>query len=160
MTAEAGRTVTITHRADSEHPIITTVSNKPGATPGINIDIQPGDTISVSHAGVIYVLGDVGKPGGFVIENDDRLTVLQAIALAQGTNRTAALDKAKVIRKNDGVREEVPVSLKKILANNAPDETLSDGDILFVPSSAAKNAWHSVEEILPAAAGASIYRVP
>jgi len=160
LTSEAGRTVTVTHRGDLDHPVVTKVAGQPGSMPGVKIDIWPGDTIAVSHAGTIYVLGDVGRPGGFLIKNDDRLTILQAIALAQGTNRTAALGRVKVIRKTDTGPEELLVSLKKILTSNAPDERLSDGDILFVPSSGAKNALHSVEEILPAAAGASIYRVP
>jgi polysaccharide export outer membrane protein len=102
----------------------------------------------------------VGKPGGFLIENNDRLTVLQAIALAQGTNRTASLNHAKLIRKTDAGREELPVPLKKLLANKAPDLVIADGDILFVPGSTAKNALRDAESILPAAAGAAIYRVP
>jgi polysaccharide export outer membrane protein len=106
------------------------------------------------------VVGDVGKPGGFLIENNDRLTVLQAIALAQGTNRTASLNHAKLIRNTDAGREELPVPLKKLLANKAPDLVIADGDILFVPGSTAKNALRDAESILPAAAGAAIYRVP
>jgi polysaccharide export outer membrane protein len=102
----------------------------------------------------------VGKPGGFLIENNDRLTVLQAIALAGGTNRTASLNHAKLIRKTGGTHEEVPVPLKKILASNATDQMLADGDILFVPTSGAKNALRDVESILPSVAGAAIYHVP
>ena len=67
------------------------VESKPGSTVAFNVDIQPGDTIMVSRAGIIYVVGDVGKPGGFLIENNDRLTVLQAVALAQGNELTPLL---------------------------------------------------------------------
>jgi polysaccharide export outer membrane protein len=108
----------------------------------------------------VYVVGDVGKPGGFLIENNDRLTVLQAIALAQGTNRTASLNHTKLIRKSVAGREEVPVPLKKLLANQSPDLTLADGDILFVPGSGPKNVLRDIESILPSAASAAIYRVP
>ena len=159
-TSNAGKAVTVTHRADPNRPIIVNVESKPGRTEAFNVDIRPGDTIMVSHAGIVYVVGDVGKPGGFLIENNDRLTVLQAIALAQGTNRTASLNHATLIRKTGDTREELPVPLKKILANHAPDELLADGDILFVPTSGPKNAWRDVESILPAAAGAAIYRAP
>jgi polysaccharide export outer membrane protein len=114
----------------------------------------------VSRAGIVYVIGDVGKPGGFLIENNDRLTVLQAIALAQGTNRTASLNRVKLIRKTEIGHDEMVVPLKKILENSSPDETLSDGDILFIPSSSAKNALRDLESILPSAAGAAIYRAP
>ena len=95
-----------------------------------------------------------------MIENTDRLTVLQAIALAQGTNHTASLDHTKLIRKIGTGHEEIPVPLKKILADKIADQTLADGDILFVPSSGAKNALRDVESILPAATGAAIYHVP
>jgi polysaccharide export outer membrane protein len=160
VTPNAGKAVTITHREDPDHPEIVNVASKAGSTATFNVDVRPGDTIMVSHAGIVYVLGDVGKPGGFLIENNDRLTVLEAIALAQGTNRTASLNHTRLIRKTDAGREEVPVPLKKILASNAPDQMLADGDILFVPGSGPKNALRDIESILPSAASAAIYRAP
>jgi polysaccharide biosynthesis/export protein len=160
VTPNAGKAVTVTHRSDPEHPLIVSVDTKPGATPAFNIEMRPGDTVVVSRAGIVYVLGDVGKPGGFLIENSDRLTVLQAIALAQGTNRTASLNHAKLIRKTATGHEEVPIPLKKILADKLPDQKLADEDILYVPGSGPKNALRDVETILPSAAGAAIYRAP
>lgn len=160
VTPNAGKAVTITHRSDPDHPVIANVDSKPGSNAGLGIDVRPGDTIMVSHAGIVYVVGDVNKPGGFLIENNDRLSVMQAIALAQGTNRTASLNHAKLIRKGDSGRQEVSVPLSKILDAKAPDLLLADGDILFVPSSAAKNALRNMESILPSVAGAAIYRVP
>jgi polysaccharide export outer membrane protein len=160
VTPTAGKGVTITHREDPAHPEIVNIETKPGSMSAFSADIRPGDTIVVSHAGIVYVLGEVGKPGGFLIENSDRLTVLQAISLAQGTSRTASSDKAKLIRKTATGREEVPIPLKRILADKAPDQILVDGDILFVPGSGPKNALRDVEAILPGAASAAIYRVP
>lgn len=160
LTANAGKTATITHRNDVDHSIVADIGNSPGESAGVKIDIQPGDTIVVSHAGIVYVTGDVNRPGGFVLENHGQLTVLQAIALAEGTGKTADLGKAKIIRTTDAGRTEMPISLKKIIASSQPDRPLYDGDILFVPSSGTKNALHMVEQILPAAAGAAIYRVP
>jgi polysaccharide biosynthesis/export protein len=160
VTPNAGKAVTVTHRSDPDHPVIANIDSKPGSKAGLGIDVRPGDTIMVSHAGIVYVVGDVNKPGGFLIENNDRLTVMQAIALAQGTNRTASLNHARLIRKGDSGRQEVPVPLSKILDAKAPDLLLADGDILFVPSSAAKNALRNMESILPSVAGAAIYRVP
>jgi polysaccharide export outer membrane protein len=160
VTPTAGKAVTLTHREDPSHPEVVNVDNKPGSTSAFSVDVRPGDTIVVSHAGIVYVLGDVGKPGGFLIENTDRLTVLQAVALAQGTNRTASLDHTKLIRKTSTGHEEMPVPLKKILADKSADQMLADGDILFIPSSGPKNALRDVESILPSAAGAAIYHVP
>ena len=157
-TPNAGKAVTISHRTDLNHPIVVDVDSRPGSTAASNVDIRPGDTIVVSRAGIVYVLGDVGRPGGFLLGNSDHLTVLQAIALAQGANKTAALNRAKLIRKTDAGRQGSPVSIEKILSDKASDELLADGDILFVPSSRAKNAIHTMEGVLPAAVGAAIYR--
>jgi polysaccharide export outer membrane protein len=160
FTADAGELVTITHRAEPDNPVVLKIGTKPGSTGGANIDIRPGDTIVVSHAGVVYVLGDVGKPGGFLIQRNGDLTVLRAMALAQGANRTAALNSAKLIHQSDGAREELALPLRKILSNKAPDRILADGDILFIPSSAAKNALVTAESILPSTASAAVFRVP
>lgn len=160
LTPTAGKAVTVTHRADPNHPVIVNIESKAGSSAAFNVDVRPGDNIMVSRGGIVYVLGDVGKPGGFLIENNDRLTVMQAIALAQGTNRTASLDHAKLIRKTETGLQEMPVPLGKMLANKTPDEPLADGDILFVPISSAKHTLVVAESILPAAAGAAIYHVP
>jgi polysaccharide export outer membrane protein len=160
VTPTAGKAVTITHREDPTHPQIVNVETKPGSTAGFNVDVSPGDTIVVSRGGIVYVLGDVEKQGGFLIENNDRLSVIQAIALAQGTNRTASPDHAKLIRKTSTGRQEFLVPLKKILSDKAPDQLLADGDILYVPGSGPKNALRDMEAILPGAASAAIYRVP
>ena len=160
VTPTAGKAVTITHRDDPTHPQIVNVETKPGSTAAFNVDVSPGDTIVVSHAGIVYVLGDVGKPGGFLIENNDRLSVIQAIALAQGTNRTASLDHTKLIRKTSTGHEESAVPLKKILSDKAADQLLADGDILYIPGSGPKNALRDMEAILPGAASAAIFRVP
>jgi polysaccharide export outer membrane protein len=161
VTPTAGKAVTISHRDDPTHPQVVSVETKPGSVAAFNMDIRPGDTIVVSKAGIVYVLGEVGKPGGFLIENSDRLTVLQAVALAQGTNRTASLDHTKLIRKTaTGGHSETQVALKKILSDKSEDTLLADGDILFVPTSGPKNALRDAETILPGAASAAIYHVP
>lgn len=158
VTSNAGKAVTITHRADPDHPVVVEIDTKPGSESGANPDIMPRDTIVIAHAGVVYVVGDVGKPGGFLTENSDRLTVLKAIALAQGANKTAALNRAKLIRKTRGERQELPVPLKKILASQAEDQALSDGDILFVPSSQQKSlAYRSMEAAIQMATGVIVY---
>jgi len=138
LTPTAGKEVSITHKSDPDHPIIVRIDNKPDLATRANIAIQPGDTIVVPRSGIVYVVGDLMKPGGFLIENNDRLTILQAIALAQGANKTAALNNSKLIRSTPEGRTETPVELKKILAGKSSDLKLEDGDILFVPSSEAK----------------------
>ncbi|HEX4487532.1 MAG TPA: polysaccharide biosynthesis/export family protein [Terriglobales bacterium] len=158
LTPNAGKAVTITHRANPEHPEVVSLDSKASVNADLNPDIEPRDTIMVAHAGVVYVVGDVGKPGGFLIETNDHLTVLQAIALAQGTNKTAALNRARLIRKTSTERLELPMPLKKILSSQAEDPMLLDGDILFVPSSQEKNfAYRSMEAAIQMATGVVMY---
>jgi polysaccharide biosynthesis/export protein len=158
VTTASGRSVTITHKDDPAHPEVVQLDNKAGKGAEANVDIRPGDTIFVSKSGIVYVVGDVAKPGGFMIGNGDQLTVLQAMALAQGANRTASLNKARLIRKTSTGREEYSVELKQILANKAPDLPLGDGDILFIPASGVK-IWQGrgVDAAITLTTGAVVY---
>ena len=120
-------------------------------------EVRPGDRIFVTRAGVVYVVGDVGRPGGYLIENKDTVTVLQALALAQGMNKTAKYD-AKLIRNSPAGRTESDLPLKRILANQVTDPKLQDGDILFIPVNASKEwAEKGVTSILQMAVGVVIY---
>jgi polysaccharide biosynthesis/export protein len=156
-TPKAGRVVTISRRADPNKPITVTLGNDfQGSTEG-NVEVFPGDTVMVSKAGIVYVVGDVKLPGGFVMEHGS-MTVLQAVALAQGANPTAALNSSKLIRKVDGNQQEVPIQLKEILSSKSPDVKVQADDIVFIPNSAAKSAMRrSLEMIVQTASGMAIY---
>lgn len=160
LTPLAGTAIVITHSGNSGEA--ETVKITPGIAPqaGNNPEILPGDTIFVEKTGIIFVVGDVAHPGGFPMDHDGHLSVLQAIALAQGTNSTAARGSVKLVRTTLQGRQEIPVNLKKILSAKQPDLAMQDNDILFVPNSAVKNAWKDFEAALPAAGSAAIYRVP
>lgn len=156
-TAKAGRTVTITHRRETDKPQIATFSNSSEGPASGNLAVLPGDTIVVSKAGVVYVVGDVKQPTAVVLENPD-LTVLQAIAVAQGTNNTASLDKSKLIRKTAAGMQEINVPLKKILAGKKTDIRMQPDDVLFVPQSTGKKvATRSLDAILQTASGIAIW---
>lgn len=110
--------------------------------PGLNIPIEAHDIIAVSKADVIYVAGSgVRKPGGFLLEDRDSVTVVQALAMAQGLSPNAAKGRARIIHtKADGSHVETYVNLKKIIRDKAPDPALAANDILYVPSSRSKAA--------------------
>ena len=101
-------------------------------------DTKPPEV--VSKAGIVYVVGDVHKPMGVGMGDTGTTTVLKVLANAEGTNPTANLHKAKVIRRGENGPTEVPVDLKEILVGKAPDMTLQASDILFVPRSPSKSA--------------------
>lgn len=159
LTPLAGTAVTITH-PDQGQPQRVKLMAGTTPKPENNPEILSGDTIYVEKTGIVYVVGDVAHPGGFPMDHDEQLTILQAIALAQGTNSTAAKASARLIRTTAQGRQEIPVNLKKILTSKSIDLALQDNDILFVPSSAAKLTLKDIEAALPAASAASIYRIP
>ena len=137
FTDKAGRVVTITRRTKPDAPQTVHLPSNLADQTDANVGVVPGDTIVVGRAGIVYVVGDVNRPSGFMIE-DNNLTVLKALALAGGANRTASLNGAKLLRQTSNGVQEIPVQLKKILRAKAPDAPLQRGDILFVPGSAAK----------------------
>jgi polysaccharide export outer membrane protein len=160
LTALAGTTITITHANHPDQPDNVSVTSGAAPQPVNNPEILPGDTIFVERTGIVYVIGDVLRPGGFPMSHDQHLTVLQAVALSMGTNYTAAKSDVRIIRTTAQGREEIPVNLKKILASKAPDMPLQDNDILFVPSSTGKNVLKGIGAAMPGAASATIYRMP
>jgi polysaccharide biosynthesis/export protein len=111
--------------------------------PSHNPPVYPGDIVKVSRAGIVYVVGAVRKPGGFAMKGNERISVLQAIALSEGLTRTAAKNGARIIRTNEqnGERAGTPIDLGKILSGKSPDPMLGPRDIVFVPDSAAKSAF-------------------
>jgi polysaccharide export outer membrane protein len=160
-TPKAGTYALITHRSDPEHPARVSISNGTPDSMENNVPVRPGDTIVVSKAGIVYVVGDVHMPGGFVMENDKNITVLQALALAQGANPNAKLDSAKLIRQTPQGRQDIPLPLNKILASKSPDLTLKSEDIVFVPNSASKSAAkRGAEMIVQMATGVAVWRFP
>jgi len=155
-TPTAGNLVSITHRRSPDQP--ENVKYDSSNNSYNNVQLFPGDTVVMSRAGIVYVVGDVRLPSGIVLDRPE-LTVLQAIAMAQGANPTAALNKATLIRKSTSGRQEIPLPLKKILAGTAPDSVVQSGDIIFVPRSAGKVAARkSIEAILQTASGIAVYR--
>jgi polysaccharide export outer membrane protein len=115
-----------------------------------NIPVLGGDVVSVPRAGIIYVVGAVSHPGGFVMQNDrDRMTTLKILSLAGGTTNSAKTKEAVILRKNSqtGKRDEVPVNLKKVLDLKSEDVLLQSSDILFIPDSSGKKALHRAGDV-------------
>lgn len=128
--------------------------------PRYNVPIFPGDIIKVTKAGIVYVVGGVKRPGGFVMRSNEQMSLLQAIALAEGVDSTAAKRHTRIIHTDEisGRRSETPVDLGKVLAGKAPDIPLRAADIVFVPRSNAKAALlKGTETSLATASGFIIF---
>ena len=137
FTASAGQSITVTHRNQSDKPVTVPFSRKQADNPASNVAVSPGDTILVHKADVVYVVGEVGRPSGFLMDTEN-LTVLKVIALAGGTTRFAKMNDVKIIRKGPDGMTLTPVELKKMLQAKVADMPLKADDIVFVPSSKTK----------------------
>jgi polysaccharide export outer membrane protein len=127
-----------------------------------NIILQAGDIVTVPHAGIVYVLGAVGKPGGFILTNDrSQMTTLKMLALAGGLNHTAKSNHAVIIRRDrQGQQHEQTVDLKKVVERKAEDVRLEASDILYVPDSTAKRALYKAgEAAIGIGTGVALYRI-
>jgi polysaccharide export outer membrane protein len=180
---EAGSTVTVTRGEASRrmlaseggdtvggksNPVPTTVTVDlakllEAGDPNSNINVYPGDRVTVQRAGLVYVLGAVNRAGGFLLtESRQEMTVLKAVALAENLKSTAKAKRALILRPNSsapGGRQEIPVDLHAMLQGHVPDKPLQNNDILFVPDSNALKALHRAGDVAVLAAGyAAIYR--
>lgn len=128
-----------------------------------NIPLLGGDVVTVPRAGVIYAVGAVQHPGGFVSQGEgEDMTVLKVLAMAGGLQPTAKPEQAVVIRRDNAgaQKQEVHIDLRKILALKSEDVPLQQSDILFVPDSSGKHALRKSGEVAIAlATGAAIISV-
>ena len=129
--------------------------------PADNVIIKPNDVISVPRAEMVYVIGAVGRSGGFVLREQESISVLQALALAGGVDGTAAVRKARILRPapGGGERLELPVDLRRIMESDSEDVALQPEDILFVPNSSGKTAARrAADAVIRVATGVVIFR--
>jgi polysaccharide biosynthesis/export protein len=163
---DAGSTVIVTRPvldvSESASPVDASASSAPqtytinlsdileSGDSRFNIPLIGGDVVSVPRAGIIYVVGAVIKPGGFLMQNDlDRMTMLKMLSLAGGTTSTAKMKNAVILRKNldTGKRDQVPVDLNKVMHLKTADVQMEANDILFVPDSNGLRALHRAGDV-------------
>lgn len=122
-----------------------------------SVMVYPGDIVVAPKAGIVYVLGDVQRPGGYVMNNDSQLTVLQALAMASGTSRTAKENKARLVRRENEKLTEQKLPLTSMQKGKVPDMQLQANDIIWVPNSWAKTIAQGASGIAASATSAIIY---
>ena len=159
LSSNAGRLVNIFHYGDPKtpHAVVLDPSGTDMASDH-NPELTPGDTVQVSRAGLVYVVGDVIRPGGFPVDPVQGLTIVQALSLAWGPSLNAAVGHALLIREQKGGRTMIALNLRRMLHGQDPDQPVQDRDILYVPDSFAKNlANRTMESAIQSAIGVTIY---
>ncbi len=158
LTPLAGNEIQITPGNTAVEPLLIHYSKASDPKSIENVIVRPGDIVQVKRAGVVYVLGAVNRPGGYVMQEEGTLKVLQAISLADGTAISAATKTVYILRKNaDGTEVDIALPYKKISRGKSADVQLHATDILYVPTSTMKSILTNSQTILSAAASASIY---
>lgn len=176
LSADAGNTLRITRLASAGPLPLPDVTHLPNGKfevgtlslrsvmeatdPDVNIDVLPNDVITVPRGELVYVMGAVKRPGGFVLNEKEQLSVLQALSLAEGLTNVAGSGSARIIRQDDaaGKRSEIPVNVRGIL-QGGHDVGLHANDILFIPENKAKSAGlRALEVAIQAGTGVVIWR--
>jgi polysaccharide export outer membrane protein len=156
----AGGVVDVRHEQDGK--VATSVyhygRNSDGDTIA-DVMVHDGDTVIVPRAGIVYVLGQVTRPGGFLMQEDGKLDVAQAISMAMGTTLLASTKHIIIIRrKPDGTFVQFEVSYKDMVRGKIAPPELQSQDIVYIPNSQIKTAFSDVQGIISAAGVAAIYR--
>lgn len=160
LTEKSGRSLTVTHRSDPNSPLTIDLPRNLADNSETNVPVYPGDVIIVRKADIVYVVGDVLRPSGVLMDSGG-VSVLQALAIAGGTQRTAKLSGATILRKGPTGTVQTPVDLKKILQAKAPDLQMQANDILIVPSSTGKIlAGMTLQAAIQAATLISVAAIP
>ena len=174
LAPQAGSMVTVVRNAQPQNSAGSTGANlalphrvlsldlsklEHGVDPSLNAEVRAGDVVSVSMAPIVYVVGAVEKPGGYVLqEAGSGATVLQALAMAEGIKSIAAPGRAVIVRGKGPNEEDIPVDVGKILSRKADDYPLEPNDILLVPDSGMKKTAYKAGEIATQAlVGIAVY---
>ena len=158
LTEKAANRAVISHRG-SDTPNTVELSKDPAQMAQNNVDIQPGDTVVVPAAPIVYVLGEVAKPGGYVLGSSGGVTVLRVVAAAGGPTRDASVGGARMIRRTPNGLQQIPVPLKNLLRAKAADVPLEPDDILFVPNSRFKELVNA-GALVTGLGTVALYRIP
>jgi polysaccharide export outer membrane protein len=131
-----------------------------GQRPYENIEAMAHDVISVARGTMVYVFGEVKKSGGFLMGDESTISIIQALSLAEGPERTADLKHTRIIRNSSvpAARQEIACDLRKILSGKDEDLGLRPQDILYVPGSTGKKvALRALETAITTGSGIAIW---
>jgi polysaccharide biosynthesis/export protein len=163
LSAVADRNILIERHSDPSNLVRYNFSNDSDTAVAAQVTVNPGDTVIVPRAGIVYVLGDVNHPGAFAMSNNEsKITMLQALALAGGLTKTAKQGHARLIRKEaGGTFSDRQLSVGNLQEGKIPDIAMQPGDVLYVPFSFGRNiAVMGAASIAASATSAAVYAVP
>lgn len=158
VTPLAGGHIEIRHGEDSaQSEQRLTYSRNHGNRETVSVLVRPGDSVTIPRAGIVYVLGAVFKPGGYLMQEDGKINVAEALALAGGTLMQAKTNGLRVIRRNpDGTVLDFSLSYDGIAKGTQTPLALQAQDIVYVPMDKLKAIVSDTTGIISSAASAAI----
>ena len=151
----ASRTVTIQRRDRRLAPFAIYLPNDPMQAIANDVLIYPGDMVMVPRAGIVYVLGNVGRPSAVYMNEDGRLNLMEALSQGGSTLPNSALRNVMIFHWNAGQYTKLHVNVGKIIKGEAQSPDLSPRDVIWVPFSYAKNTLISGAQIVAAVSSAT-----
>lgn len=137
LTNDAGTEILITRGGLVERiPVKKLIKD---ADPAVNYELHGGEEVRVPEAGKIFVVGNVRKPGGFVVRDANDNSVMRMVALSEGLMPFTA--KLAYIYRD---KHEIPVELEKIMQRKSPDINLEADDVLYIPDNKARRTTFTV----------------
>lgn len=135
-----------TNGGDGSLPLtrrVTVNSLMDGTDPSANLNLAGGEIVRVPTAGRIYIVGDVKRPGPFMLtQGDSEISIMKALSIAGGLDSFASRTAYIYRSDSDGHKSEIAVNVHKIMARKSPDVQLFANDMLYVPNSGfSKNGW-------------------
>lgn len=156
---EGADRMVVIERGGTHDKIRYFVSNQPDVNGDSATTVKPGDTLIVPKAGVVYVMGDVARPGGYTMTNNDsQISALQLLARAGGANHSAVPAQARLIRKTTTGYTDTPIELSRMQKGKAPDVKLEADDIIYVPFSYMRNFAMQATGVVSSLGSAAVYQ--
>ncbi|HWZ52856.1 MAG TPA: polysaccharide biosynthesis tyrosine autokinase [Granulicella sp.] len=157
VTKDADPQITIRRSGTDAREVVDLPQTNANQVMSSDVRVYPGDTIVVPRAGLAYVMGNVVRPGGYIMHDNGKMTVLQAISEAQGLSRDASTKHVLLLRKTADGTQKIPIQLKAMMRGEIKDVPLETGDIVFVPSSGLKSFGTNTAGIFASLSGAALY---
>ncbi|HET8613742.1 MAG TPA: polysaccharide biosynthesis/export family protein [Sphingomonas sp.] len=132
----AGKTTT-----ELSHDIATRLGAKYLENPQVSV------IVATSVSQKVTVDGSVTEPGVYAIQG--RTTLLDALAMAKGTTRVAALDQVLIFREENGENMVARFNVQAIRHGEAPNPEIQGNDIIVVGFSNLKGFYRDVLTMAP-----------
>jgi polysaccharide export outer membrane protein len=159
LTVGGGPTELSDGTADIRHASNGQTDHLALATSAETYTVIPGDSITLTRAAIVYIVGNVRRSGGFPLAHPT--TISQGIALAEGFSPSAKDKRAYLFRDNqDGTRVAIRINLHDILRGKAADIQMKANDVVFVPNSGVADVAKAFATLLPSVATAEVYTHP